>query len=81
VEHTFWISLIQMLSKSFVPVAALRPLARSDLLRRHPWPLIQVAHATNYVKLGARAARMVADGEMTPTLLRRWLDFSRVITN
>jgi len=33
------------------------------------------------VKLGARAARMVADGEMTPTLLRRWLDFSRVITN
>ncbi len=81
VEHTFWISLIQMLSKPFVPVAAIRPLTRSALLRRHPWPLIQVAHATNYLKLGARAARMVVDGEMTPTLLRRWLDFSRVITN
>ncbi|MBN1337517.1 MAG: cobalamin-dependent protein [Deltaproteobacteria bacterium] len=80
-EHTFWISLIQLLSKPFLPVAALRPLTRAEVLKRHPWPLVQVALATNYVKLGARAARMVVDGEMTATMLRRWLSLSRVITN
>ena len=80
VEDTFWISLIQLLSKSFIPVGAVRPLTRSRFLRRHPWPLIQVAHGTNYVKMGSTAVRMVVDGEMTSTLLRRWLNFTRVIT-
>ncbi len=80
VEDTFWISLIQLLSKSFIPVGAVRPLTRSRFLRRHPWPLIQVAHSTNYVKMGGTALRMLAQGEMTSTLLRRWLNFTRVIT-
>jgi len=80
VEETFWIALIQMLSKPFVPRPLLRQLARSETLKKHPWPLIQMAHATNYVKMGTTAARMVADGEMTKTLVRRWLSFDRVIT-
>lgn len=80
VEETYWIALIQMLSKPFVPRPMLKALAKSDFLKRHPWPLIQMAHATNYVKMGTTAAKMVADGEMTPTLVRRWLSFDRVIT-
>jgi anaerobic magnesium-protoporphyrin IX monomethyl ester cyclase len=80
VEETFWIALIQMLSKSFVPRPLLRQLSRSETLKKHPWPLIQMAHASNYVKMGTTAARMAADGEMTKTLLRRWLSFDRVIT-
>ena len=81
VEHTFWISLIQLLSKSFVPVPMLRGLSRSSVLRRHPWPLIQLAHGANYIKLGRQAGRLLAEGEMTSTLVRRWLHFGRVITN
>ena len=81
VEETFWISLIQLLSKSFVPRPALRALTRSRLLARHPWPLIQLAHGANYVKLGTQAAGLVLRGEMTPTLVRRWLSFQRVITS
>jgi len=80
VEETFWIALIQLLSKDFIPKDAVRALTGSRILRKHPWPLIQVAHAANYAKLGVTATRMVARGEMTPTLLRRWLSFDRVIT-
>lgn len=80
VEETFWIALIQMLSKPFVPRALLKPLANSETLKKHPWPLIQMAHATNYVKMGTTAAKMAASGEMTRTLMRRWMSFDRVIT-
>lgn len=81
VEETFWISLIQLLSKRFVPRPAVYALTRSAFLRRHPWPLIQVAHGANYVKLGAAAAELLVRGELTPTLIHRWLDFSRVVTS
>jgi len=80
VEDTFWIALTQMLSKPFVPRALLRQLARSETLRQHPLPLIKMAHAANYMKMGTTAARMAMAGEMTPTLMRRWLSFDRVIT-
>ena len=81
VEETFWISLIQLLSKPFVPPAAVRAFTRSRFLARHPWPLIQLAHGANYVKLGSQAVGLVVRGEMTTTLLRRWLNFERVITS
>ncbi len=81
VEETFWISLIQLLSKPFVPRPALRVLTRSRFLARHPWPLIQLAHGANYVKLGTQAVGLLSRGEMTTTLVRRWLSFDRVITS
>ncbi len=80
VEDTFWIALTQMLSKPFVPRTMLRALARSQTLKQHPWPLIQMANATNFIKMGALAGSMAVKGEMTNTLLRRWLSMDRVIT-
>jgi radical SAM superfamily enzyme YgiQ (UPF0313 family) len=79
-EETFWIALTQMLSKSFVPRPLLKTLAKSSFLKRHPLPIIKMAHAANYVKMGSTAAKMFADGEMTKTLMRRWMSFDRVIT-
>jgi radical SAM superfamily enzyme YgiQ (UPF0313 family) len=80
VEDTFWIALTQMLSKPFVPKSLLRALSKSDVLKKHPWPLIQMAHASNYAKMGTTCVKMMANGEMTPTLMRRWMSFDRVIT-
>jgi len=80
VEDTFWIALTQMLSKPFVPTPLLRTLSNSKVLKKHPWPLIQMAHVSNYMKMGSTCVKMVSKGEMTPTLLRRWLSFDRVIT-
>ena len=80
VEDTFWIALTQMLSKSFVPRPMLNALSKSDFLRKHPWPVIQMANASNFVKMGTTCVQMVAKGEMTETLLRRWLSMDRIIT-
>lgn len=80
VEDTFWIALTQMLSKPFVPRTLLRALSKSETLKKHPWPLIQMANATNFVKMGALAGSMAVNGEMTNTLIRRWLSMDRIIT-
>lgn len=80
VEDTFWIALTQMLSKPFVPRSALFALSKSNFLRKHPWPLIQAANITNFIKMGATCAQMVMNGEMTNTLVRRWLSMDRIIT-
>ena len=81
VEDTFWITLIQMLSKDFVPRPVLKQLAKSKFLKRHPWPLVKIAHTTNYVKMGQVASKMLVRGEMTKTLWRRWASAERVITS
>jgi len=80
VEDTFWIALTQMQSKKFVPKALLSMLSKSQMLKKHPWPLIQMANLSNVIKLGATCTQMVAKGEMTSTLLRRWLSSDRMIT-
>jgi anaerobic magnesium-protoporphyrin IX monomethyl ester cyclase len=80
VEDTFWISLIQMQSKPFVPKPLLRTLSKSEFLKKHPWPLIQMAHASNFVKMGQTTLRMAADGELTKTLWRRWANMDTIIT-
>ena len=80
VEDTFWIALTQMLSKPFVPRSMLKVLSKSETLKKHPWPLIQMANATNFVKMGTTCAKMIGSGEMTSTLLRRWASMDRIIT-
>jgi radical SAM superfamily enzyme YgiQ (UPF0313 family) len=80
VEDTFWIALTQMLSKSFVPRSLLKALSQSETLKQHPWPVIQLANATNFVKMGSTAGQMALKGEMTRTLLRRWMSMDRIIT-
>lgn len=80
VEDTFWIALTQMLSKRFVPRPLLSAMAKSETLRKHPWPVIQMANTANFIKMGTTCAGMVARGEMTETLLRRWLSMDRIIT-
>jgi radical SAM superfamily enzyme YgiQ (UPF0313 family) len=80
VEDTFWIALIQMQSKQFIPKPLLRKLSKSDFLKKHPWPLIQMAHGANYVKLGSTVVKMAAEGELTDTLWRRWSSMETIIT-
>ena len=80
VEHTFWIALTQMLSKDFVPRPVLKQLAKSKFLKKHPWPLIQMATAANFVKMGTMAGKMAIEGEMTQTLWRRWANMDTIIT-
>jgi len=81
VEHGFWLALCVLSANDWVHRPTLDRLARSRLLKRHPWPLIQAAQAASLHKMGLTAARMAWRGELTPTLVRRWLSLERLITS
>jgi len=73
-EDRFWAALFVLVSKVFVPKAFIRSLSRRRWLRRHPKPLVLFAHACNLFKLTLVFIYMVYIGEMTWSLLRRWLN-------
>jgi len=79
-EDRFWAALIVLVSKSFIPKGLLFWLSRRLWLRRHPLPLVAFAQVANVAKMGWVAARMVSRGEMTTTLIRRWLHLRSLIT-
>lgn len=79
-EDTFWIALIVLLSKSFVPISFIKLLSQSESLKRNPAPLVRLAQSANFVKMGMIAADMMKKGEMTPTLVHRWLNTDSLIT-
>ena len=76
----FWVALIVLISKSFVPKFLLRWIHRRSFLRRHPKPLECFAQLCNIIKMGLVVLRMTVKGEMTATLLRRWANIRSLIT-
>jgi anaerobic magnesium-protoporphyrin IX monomethyl ester cyclase len=76
-EDTFYASLISMTSKGFVPRRLLRGLGRSAWLRQHPASVRYAAEATNVVKLGGTAMRMLRRGELSGFKLAEYASFRR----
>ena len=79
-EDQFWISLIVLLSKDFIPIPVIKALSESEALKRNPAPLVRLAQSANFVKMGSIATKMLARGELTNTLVHRWLNMGSLIT-
>ena len=79
-EDLFYLSIIILLTKRFLPKWLIRRLWRSRYFRRHPRILSFFAQVVNFVKMGFIAARMTIRGEMTWALVRRWLNMRSLIT-
>lgn len=79
-EDTFWIALIVLLSKPFVPIGFIRALSKLEHLKRNPAPLVALAQAANFIKMGQLATQMMLRGELTSTLVHRWLNLDTLIT-
>ncbi len=79
--ETFWIALFILMNKRYVPASLIELFARSNYLKKHPKPLVMFAQATNLLKMGMTAMKLVLRGEMTPELIRQWLNFKSVITS
>jgi hypothetical protein len=62
-EDRFWLSLYSLTSKSFVPKRLILSLSRTNVLRRHPGPLVAFANACNYLKLMGIAAKWIVEGK------------------
>ena len=79
-EDLFYLSIIILLTKRFLPKWLIRRLWKSRYFRSHPKPLAVLAQVINFVKMGYIATRMTFRGEMTWALVRRWLNMRSMIT-
>jgi radical SAM superfamily enzyme YgiQ (UPF0313 family) len=79
-EDRWWIALLVLEASQLVPRRALAEVARRRWLRSHPGVVVRAAQLATFGKTARTAARMVAAGELTPTLVRRWWNPDGMIT-
>ena len=79
-EDKRWLALIVLLNKNFLPKDFIWKLYHSERFKQNPQPLVHFAQAVNLVKMAGVAAEMTWNGEMTPLLLKRWVNPKSLVT-
>ena len=79
-EDLFWAAMIVLITKDFLPTSFLYWLADNKFLQRHPRILANFAQVCNIIKMACVVFNMILKGEMSWTLVRRWLNFGSLIT-
>ena len=79
-EDIFWISLVILSSKSFIPRGLIRAAMNSAWLRQNPQLLKFSAQAADILKAGVLAMKMLFNGELTMFKIRQYGSFNRVIS-
>ena len=75
-----WLLNQGLLNKRLLPKSLIWKLYASEALRSDPRPLVAFAQAANLVKMSAVVAELLRDGELSPLLLRRWLNPRSLVT-
>lgn len=80
-EDNFWLALMVLVSKDFVPRSLIRQWMKDEDLRRDPTPLVALAQLANLAKMSGVVAGLIVRREMTWTLIRRWANPQSLITS
>lgn len=75
-----WLALIVLLNKGFLPKELIWKLYESEYFRENPEPLVALAQAANLFKMAGVFAEMTKNGEMTPLLIKRWVNPRSLVT-
>ena len=75
-----WLALLVLANKSFLPKSLIWKLYHSERFKEDPSKLVQFAQAVNLVKMAGVAGQMTLRGEMTPLLLKRWVNPQSLVT-
>lgn len=75
-----WLALIVLLNKGFLPKELIWKLYESEAFKENPEPLVWLAQSANLVKMVAVFAEMTRRGEMTPLLIKRWVNPQSLVT-
>lgn len=79
-EDKRWLALIVLLNKNFLPKSVIWKLYHSERFKQDPEPLVAFAQAANLVKMAGVAGEMTMRGEMTPLLIKRWVNPRSLVT-
>ena len=77
-KDKFWLSLLSLLTKDFVPKSLIEFLSRRKVLMRYPAPLIAFAWAMNLVKMAWLATVMYREGSLTVQVIRRHANWKQI---
>ena len=69
-----------LLNKGFIPKDMIWKLYESEYFKENPEPLVAFAQAANLVKMAGVFAEMTKNGEMTPLLIKRWVNPRSLVT-
>ena len=75
-----WLALLVLANKAFLPKSFIWKLYNSERFKEDPTKLVQFAQAVNLVKMAGVAGQMTMRGEMTPLLLKRWVNPQSLVT-
>ena len=75
-----WLALLVLANKSFLPKSLIWKFYHSERFKEDPSKLVQFAQAVNLVKMAGVAGQMTLRGEMTPLLLKRWVNPQSMVT-
>jgi len=79
-EDQRWLALIVLMNKNVLPKEFIWKLYESQYFKDHPEVLIQVAQVVNLAKMSRVALEMLMRGEMTPLLIKRWVNPKSLVT-
>lgn len=77
-QDQFWLSLLSLLTKDFVPKSLIRFLSRRKVLMRYPAPLVAFAWAMNVVKMTWLATVMYREGSLSMQVIRRHANWKQL---
>ena len=70
-EDSYWLALMSLLTKDFVPKGLIRFFYRRKILMRYPAPLVAFAWLMNAIKMTWLAGVMYREGSLTMQVIRR----------
>lgn len=79
-EDVFWISLIVLLSKSFISKRFIYKLSTVSFLKSHPQALRLFAQFCNIIKMLVVVCKMIMRREMSFILIKQWVNLKSLIT-
>jgi len=79
-DEIFYLSLLTLTSKDFIPKSWIRGWLNNPWLKKHPWPVLQLAKAANLIKMLGVAGEMWQNGELTWFKIKQYGNLKKMIS-
>ena len=74
-SELFWISIISLTGKSFIPKFFIQRLSKSKKLKSNPKPLWYFANIANLIRLGQNGIAAALRGQLTFSFMKKYLGY------